>query len=73
MLFVRPVIVQLVAGERTTHVPITVVPSLAVTVYESAGPFDAPSVPPLTVTVAVVFPGATVTVGAAGAFGFHCA
>ena len=32
VLLVSPVIVQLVAGERTTHVPITVVPSLAVTV-----------------------------------------
>ena len=73
MLLVRPEIVQLVAGERTTQVPITVVPSLAVTVYESAGPFEAPIVPPFTLIVAVVFPAATETVGAVGALGRHCA
>ena len=53
--------------------PIVVVPIFATTVYESAGPLEAPSVPPFTLIVAVVFPAATVTVGAAGALGRHCA
>ena len=53
--------------------PIVVVPIFATTVYESAGPLEAPSVPPFTLIVAVVFPAATVTAGAAGALGLHCA
>jgi hypothetical protein len=73
VLFVSPEIVQLVAGEMTTQVPITVVPIFAVTVYESAGPLVPLRTPPLTETVAVVFPEITETVGAAGATGIHCA
>ncbi len=70
---VSPVIVQLVAGEITTQEPITVVPIFAVTVYESAGPFDPLNTPPLTEMVADVFPAVTTTVGAPGALGTHWA
>ena len=71
-MFVSPVIVQLVAGERTIQLP-TVTPfSFAVTVNESAGPLLPLKVPPLTLIVVDALPAATVIVGAAGAFGCHC-
>ena len=69
----RPEIVQLVAGFTTIQLPTITPASFAVTVNESAGPFVPLRVPPLTVIVADVFPATTVTVGAAGVTGLHCA
>ena len=72
MLLVRPEILQLVAGDKTMQLPTTTPLRRAVTVNESAGPFVPLRVPPFTLIVAVVLPGTTEIVGAAGATGTHC-